>query len=144
MRAAAPVDAVIGDARVERSIAALLYAAAGAGAVATLGAAWPTIGVGAVVCAVLGRLAWPVAPGRLRWDGQGWSVADADGAFRPIAAPRLCIDAGGWVLLRLNDPSRRAARWAGLRRSDTAARWHDLRVALVAHGHERSGPEASR
>lgn len=144
MRAAAPVDAVIGDGRIERTICALLYAAAGAGLCAAFGVAWPATGVCALACAGLGRLAWPAAPGTLRWDGLAWSVADAEGGFRPVTAPRLCIDLGGWVLLRLNDPSRRVANWAAVRRSGAPARWHDLRVALVAHGHGRGGPEAPR
>ncbi len=120
--------------RIEKAVCALLYAAAGGGACAAVcpvaAAAW----IATVAGAALGAIVWRPLRGSLRWDGASWSIVVGDGSAYRVDAPLRCIDAGGWLLLRLTGGKDRHPGWASVRASDAGGRWHDLRVALVAHG----------
>src|SRR5574337_2128493 len=140
MRAAPPVEVPLAAARAERAACALLHALAAFGPVVAAGSA---LGLGqlawlataAVACAaVLGVIAWRPPRGRLRWDGEAWTVLPAPGQCQRIDRLRVQIDFGTWVLLRWTVEGQRRAAWAPLRAADAGASWHGLRVALAAHG----------
>ena len=114
---------------------ALLYAAAGGGACAAVCPSAVATLVAACAAVAVGAWVWRPLRGRLRWDGACWSIVAPDGSQSTVGAPMRCIDAGGWLLLRLTDGRDSGPRWASVFATDAGDRWHDLRVALVAHGH---------
>src|SRR5574337_161190 len=144
MRAAPPVEVPLAAARAERAACALLHALAALGSVAAAGSAlglgqlaWPA--TAAVACAAaLGVIAWRPPRGRLRWDGEAWTVLPAPGQCQRIDRLRLQVDFGAWMLLRWTVEGQRRTAWAPLRAGDAGAAWHGLRVALAAHGAARS------
>ncbi len=144
MRAAAPVDAPFARGWVERAVCALLYAAAGGGACAALfasAAAWP---LAALLGAAAGAMVWRPIAGSLCWDGRSWSIVDRNRSSQPIAEAARAIDLGDWLLVRLTVPAGGRARWASLSARDAGGRWHDLRVALMAHGGSAVATEVVR
>lgn len=112
------------------SIGAWLAAWAGLQAAMTFAAA----GLAALVAAALAVVCMRSHPRQLQWDGAGWEL---DGQ---AAAPRLMLDLGHFLLLRLQLPYR-AVRWLGVSRREAGPAWHGLRVALLAHGQD-GGPRS--
>ncbi len=144
MRAAPSVDASLAECRAERMLITLLHAGAGALLVVWLAlhAQWQVrapmlLGVvaGAALLASggwwLARRALPLLPGRLRWDGQCWSVVSPQGP-QPLRRLVVMLDLGAWVLLRLH-PADGRAHWRVASAASAAGAWHGLRVALAAH-----------
>jgi len=75
---------------------------------------------------------WPQA--QLEWDGRAWWLQGAPGGqdARPRAlraAPEVCWDGQGFVLLRV-EPVGQRARWLWLAAAGSAAPWGDLRRAV--------------
>jgi hypothetical protein len=76
-------------------------------------------------------------PLSLGWDGAQWSWR-----LPPTSAPvhgdvQVCIDLGGWLLLRLTAAGARAPRWpqvswVALSEADLGGTWHGLRCALYS------------
>jgi hypothetical protein len=81
------------------------------------------------------------SPQRLRWDGQGWWLGERS------VHPRVALDVGGWMLLRLHPAGAAgaagaagvapgwpvaAAAWLPLSASRAGSAWPALRVALFA------------
>ena len=140
MRAAPPVDVPVSTGRVERAATALLYAAAAlAASIAAASlldrrAAWLSLAAVAGCAAILGAGVWRPPRGRLRWDGQAWSLVHPSGQVRPLVGLQVQLDLGSWILLRWHGDGERWASWASLRAAHAGAAWHGLRVALAAHG----------
>jgi hypothetical protein len=137
MRTAPAVDAPLGDGGRERMLSALLYGLCGLMTSAWLMSRsevdvgawfwWLAGGIGAVA-AFVGRAAWPMAPGRLRWTGQEWQLSDGV----PLRRVAVQIDVGAWMLLRLS-PLGGRPRWAAVSARQAGPDWHGLRVALQFH-----------
>jgi hypothetical protein len=78
-----------------------------------------------------------VAAGTRRWDGSGWTFADA---ARPQAAPtagglEVAIDLGTFLLLRFRPhdaTGRRSVRWLPVERRGLEREWHAFRCALYS------------
>ena len=69
----------------------------------------------------------------LRWDGQDWVLASADGRPDLRGDAALMLDLGPWMLVRFAPAAARgarAARWLALTITQDAARWAALRGAL--------------
>ena len=69
----------------------------------------------------------------LRWDGQDWLLAFADGRPDLRGDAALMLDLGPWMLVRFAPAAARgarAARWLALTITQDAARWAALRGAL--------------
>jgi len=69
----------------------------------------------------------------LRWDGQDWVLACADGRPDLRGDAALMLDLGPWMLVRFVPAAARgarAARWLALTVTQDAARWAALRGAL--------------
>ncbi len=69
----------------------------------------------------------------LRWDGQDWVLASADGRTDLRGDAALMLDLGPWMLVRFAPAAARrarAARWLALTITQDAARWAALRGAL--------------
>lgn len=124
-----------------------LLAAAGGLSVVTWGAAlgglliWPH-GVALTACLlVLLGLAVSLSrihPFDLRWDGQVWHLtrhlersADAEAGMVVV-----CMDLGGWVLLRFDSQVMGSGRprrvWLPVQRPGLESQWHGLRCALYS------------
>jgi len=145
MRAAPPVEAMLHAGRLERMLITLLHALTGAllvvwaGLHTGLGAAWPMAacavlmaGLMATLGAWLARRALPVPPGRLRWDGQAWSLL-ASGAAIPLGRLLVAMDLGPWMLLQLHPADGGGAVWRVASAAAAQGSWHGLRVAVAAH-----------
>lgn len=89
-------------------------------------AAWPWL-----------RLAWPVAPGHLQWDGRHWWHRPRDAAQPPRALQRLRIElaASRFIVLSAGVGLRR--QWFCVTRRGCAAAWLPLRRALFHVGARR-------
>lgn len=93
---------------------------------------WAAGAAGALACALLAGSLWPRGTSRLAFDGSAWrwlppgSAAGAEGI--PVR-PGVAIDLGGFLLLKLEAPGRRA-RWLPLERRGDAPIWHAMRCAL--------------
>jgi hypothetical protein len=99
-----------------------------------------------------------VPASRLTWDGREWRLRPrmsrpgrtAASAEYPLPAecvcsPQVMIDLGGWMLLRLDNPSsgswnKAVPRWWAVSEHLAGASWHGLRVAL--HGALHGAPTA--
>ena len=116
------------------------------GAFAAVGQVWQTGGLGGRVLLtggsvlLAGAVAWgflrktPV--GALRWDGEAWywlPAALTPGACsEPLSTPpQVSLDLQRVLLLSLNARGQRAC-WLCLERSQSPARWDDLRRAVFA------------
>lgn len=103
----------------------------------------------APVLAVVVGVAWGawrhagVPRGRLEWSGQEWSwrlLALPEQPAQPCA-PRVMIDLGSWMLLRLGVLHAGAGPdWVAVSRPQVGAAWHGLRVAL--YGAPVAGPSS--
>jgi len=143
MRAAPPVDAALAGATAERCLIASLHALA-----AAVLAAWAMLltapdlaplplAAGACLAALiaagpghwLARRGLPPRPGRLAWDGQGWTLRP-DGPA--LAAVVVALDLDRWLLLRLQ-PHRGRLLWRVASARAAGPQWHGLRIALNMH-----------
>ncbi len=97
-----------------------------------------------------------VPASRLTWDGREWRLRPrmsrpgrtAASAEYPlpsgcVCSPQVMIDLGGWMLLRLDNPSsafgdKAVPRWVAVSEHLAGASWHGLRVAL--HGAPHGAP----
>jgi hypothetical protein len=96
-------------------------------ALATAARAAGSLALAALAGAFGWRLARPVQV-RLRWSGQGWEV-QAPGGWQP-AALQVMLDLGGWMLLRVRRPAAGRPRWIGVSDAATGPSGHLLRAAL--------------
>ena len=71
--------------------------------------------------------------GDLYWDGQQWWLSDARREAQLLRGVQLVLDVQFGLCLFLQPVAGRA-RWVWLERGVDAARWLDLRRAVVAHG----------
>lgn len=106
-----------------------LWALQGAGA-----GPWAPV-LGFALWLVAGALAWRSwrrwPEGTLEWDGSAWWLQGGQGA-RPVplrAAPEVCWDGQGFLLLRVALPGRQR-RWLWLDQASAPALWGDLRRAV--------------
>ena len=138
------MEAVLSAGRLERMLIVVLHAVAGASL-----SAWLTLhaelrlaapvlaGIVAVSALMAGlgvllaRRALPLAPGRLRWDGQAWSCAAASSL--PLQRLVVAMDLGLWLLLRLHPAGGNRPVWRAVSARSAGNAWHGLRVALSAH-----------
>jgi len=102
-------------------------------AAVVLGRWWPLPGglLMAALVALVGLLVWRAERRQtavaLRWDGQGWWWADQ------AVRPRIALDLGGWLLLRLMPASPGVTgRWLPLSGRRAGSNWPALRTALYA------------
>lgn len=84
---------------------------------------WWGLGALTPMLALLGWCGSRHAPMQLRWDGQAWWLDEV-----PVR-PRVVIDLGGWMLLRLSATAR-LPRYLPLARVSCAAQWPPLRATL--------------
>ncbi|NUZ06970.1 hypothetical protein [Piscinibacter koreensis] len=89
----------------------------------------------------------PAHPVDLRWDGARWLVAAADAPARDAVPTRLevAIDAGGWMLLRLQpeQPTMRGdTRWLPVERGALGVDWHLLRSTIYTARPADEGADA--
>ena len=135
MRAAPPIEVILGSGRREAAVLAAVWLAAVASTAAWLAARsdWPLAArcVAGLAMAVGGAIAWGASRpmrGRLAWDGGQWRWRASGGSDVAVAPGlRIAIDGGGWVLLRDD-----RGRWCVLARHQAGALWHGLRMALHA------------
>ena len=85
----------------------------------------------------LGASLWRVAPVSLKFDGSNWLLWNPDRAGRePIVGDvEVCLDLGGWMLLRFVPGAKTAgvrSRWLPVQRSEVNTRWHALRCAIYS------------
>lgn len=90
-----------------------------------------TLGVG------LATSLWRVVPASLKFDGSSWLLwnPDREGG-EPIAGEvEVCLDLGGWMLLRFIPAAKRTgvrSVWLPVQRSEVNTRWHALRCAIYS------------
>ena len=108
--------------------------------------AWVAAGAAGVLALAWGWRVSVSRPGRLRWDGEVWTlwlVADAQGgqdhtsdaAEAAAVRPEVMLDLGPWMLLKLSPaaPSgRRAIGWWAISQGLAGASWHPFRAALYS------------
>jgi len=73
------------------------------------------------------------------WDGTQWSWRRLPSTGAPVHGEvQVCIDLGGWLLLRLTAAAAPAPRrrpqvsWVALSEADLGGAWHGLRCALYS------------
>ena len=163
MRNAPAVSAPLDAGRPERVLIVLLYALAAAvlafwaQVLLMISASAPVwlsaasgIAAAAAVGLVLARRALPSDGDQLRWDGQAWTLqirrSDKGRVAThpiPLVSVWIKLDAGAWLLLRLQ-PGSGKPRWQVARAACVGPAWHALRVALFAHsGWAADAPTAS-
>jgi hypothetical protein len=134
-----PIEAELGDGKLERIGIVACHALAGASLggwlpSSLLDLALPPTGTGIAVAAaalasgligaLVGAKAWTPPEGLLRWNGRDWSLADQTGQVD------VRIDAGPWMLLRFRPAGRRPV-WFTLDARTHGNAWHGLRIALL-------------
>lgn len=135
-RQASAFQVTIGPDRAWRALMASLAVLAGGALLAALmSQSWlgllavPPLGwllLGGLLLPGAGRLGWRCSrtrPAKLRWDAQQWWLDET-----PVH-PRVVIDLGAWLLLRLAVRSR-LPRYLPLSRTSFAARWPQWRATL--------------
>ena len=136
MRAAPPVEIGLGTGRRERTVVALVWAAALMALVSwgqlrgwvAYAAGWAV--AGAIVGAVFGWCIATPMQGRITWDGRAWSwQAPHSLVRRPMGELRLMFDLGTWMLLCTDNVGWRR-RWCGISAGDAGPEWHGLQLAL--------------
>lgn len=108
--------------------------AGGSGKTAVLAASMAVVGVVWWIWRRDGRRA---ATG-LAWDGQCWHLDDGQSNVPVVGSPRVVIDLGHWILLRLQIDGG-GKRWLALSFEAAGTAWPALRRAL----HAESGARAS-
>ena len=73
----------------------------------------------------------------LGWDGAQWSWRLPSNSAPVHGDVQVCIDLGGWLLLRLaattvQAPRRHQVSWVALSEADLGGTWHGLRCALYS------------
>jgi hypothetical protein len=117
---------------------------------------WAALACGTFSLAML-LLAWREVhrpPSRLHWDGLQWWWSPSITGPNPVdglpGQIQVCIDTGGWMLLRFS-PSSAASpfwrptdgHWLTLAATDQPARWHGLRCAVYSSRRmSRTQPDA--
>ncbi len=137
-RQASAFQITIGPDRAWRALMAALAVLAGGALLAALmsqaGLGFPAISslgwllLGALLLPGAGWLGWRCSrtrPMSLRWDGQQWWLDETP------TRPRVVIDLGVWLLLRLAVRSR-LPRYLPLARTSCAAQWPQLRATLYS------------
>jgi hypothetical protein len=127
-----------------------------------LGAGLPALAAGALAAWALGHAGWPAAPAVavvllaagvawrparpapvwLAWDGSRWQADGTPGSLS------VMIDAGAFLLLRLQPEGRRgASRWIAVSAREAGPAMHALRAAAyarVAGADAAAGPDGLR
>ena len=86
--------------------------------------------------------------GRLRWDGQGWHLAESVPHEVPDSPGSLVLafDGGGWMLLRFRASDagrwRLAGTWLAMASSDFPGDWHAWRCAVYSPRPDPAGLSA--
>ncbi len=95
------------------------------------GAALGAVGAAAALAVVAWLRGRPLGcAGLLSWDGEAWLWSQT--AAQPVV-PRVMLDFGGWILLRLHRPDGpRAALWGVAARARTPTGWSAARAALLS------------
>ncbi|MEO5772394.1 MAG: hypothetical protein ABIQ29_10035 [Burkholderiaceae bacterium] len=138
MHAAPPVRIDLAPDRAAGWAVLLLATVAAANAALWLGALaeWKGAKLGGFgVAAALAVVAWLRGRrlgcvGLLTWDGSAWLWVQA--VQRPVV-PRVMLDLGGWILLRLQPlDGSRTAIWGVATRARARAAWSAWRAALLS------------
>lgn len=108
-------------------IAALAVGGLAAWACSHRSAFWPAWLLLPVAIAYAWRAA-AVLPRRLRWDGQGWWLAEPGRDEETPVQLAVLIDLDAWLLLRASP----GPRWLPLSRRQQPAAWGALRATLFA------------
>ena len=96
----------------------------------TLGASLLAASAGALLCI---RVAGPLQPAQVSWDGQHWAVDEVPGELQ------VMLDIDRWLLLRSQPYDGGAARWLAISCARGAGDWSALRTALYS-----GPPQATR
>jgi hypothetical protein len=126
MRAAPALRVTVRRFAAWRAAVALLCATAAAALAGwSLSLSWAC--AAAVLAAAISLPLTRRAPLPLSWDGEQWH-AGPDGA--PAVTPRVMLDLGDFLLLRLDGAGR--AGWLPVQRRGLDGSWHALRCALYS------------
>ena len=142
MRPPPPLTLLCAPSRAWRAVCASLAAAAAAAMAAwvaghlgtplpwTLGASLVAAATGALLCI---RVAGPLQPAHVSWDGQHWAVDEVPGDLQ------VMLDIDRWLLLRSQPHDGAAVRWLAISCARGAGDWPALRTALYS-----DPPQATR
>jgi hypothetical protein len=120
-------------------VQSLLHAAA-AGALGAWLARWLDAGLAGMVAALAFAAAaawagwrWSSAPAcRIVWTGAQWTTSCADAAPMESDPPRVMLDLGRWMLLRIRPVAGGRHLWVGLSEGDAGASWQPFRAAVYS------------